>query len=268
VGGDLRQVDERLTRFADGLDVLYHCAGEVGDERLMWRVNVAGTRALLRAADGRIGRWVQLSSVGVYGRRTGVVDEDTPLDPRGTYEASKVEADLLVMDARRAGHLPSAVVLRPSIVFGTGMPNESIVQLIRMIERRLFFFIGDPGASANYVHVSNVVEALVLCARSAEADGRVYNVSDWCTIEDFCGAIADALGHRRPRLRLPEGPVRAAVRVCSSLGSRPPLTASRIDALVGRARYPIDRIQHELRYALTVSIPSGLEAMVLQRVST
>jgi nucleoside-diphosphate-sugar epimerase len=268
VEGDLGQCDERLARFADGLDVLYHCAGEVADERLMWRVNVAGTRALLRAAKGRVGRWVQLSSVGVYGRRTGVVNEDTPLDPRGTYEASKVQSDLLVLEARRLGHLPSAVVLRPSIVFGTGMPNQSIAQMIRMIERRLFFFIGDPGASANYVHVSNVVEALVLCARSAEADGRVYNVSDWCTIEDFCGAIAEALGHRRPRLRLPEGPVRAAVRVCSSLGSRPPLTSSRIDALVGRARYPIDRIQCELRYALTVSTPRGLETMVLQRVST
>jgi nucleoside-diphosphate-sugar epimerase len=260
--GDLLQPDDRLVRFADGLDLLYHCAGEVADESRMRALNVGGTRALVTAAAGRIGRWIQLSSVGVYGRRSsGVVSEESALAPRSTYETTKAEADAIVLAARSRGLVQSAVVLRPSIVFGPGMPNRSILQMIRLIERGCFFFVGRRGASANYVHVANVAEALVLCGRAPGADGRVYNLSDWCTIEDFVGAIAQALGRPRPRLRLPERPVRAAVTALSRLAVLP-LTDSRIDALVTRCRYSIDRIQQELQYAHRLSIAAGLAGLV------
>ena len=265
VEGDLARPDERLARFADGLDVLYHCAAEMTDHTAMRRVNVEGERALLEAAAGRIGRWVQLSSAGVYGRhRDGVVSEETPTNPQGPYEVTKAEADALVLQAGRSGAVASFVLVRPAIVFGEGMRNSSLSQLVRAIERGIFFFIGNPGASANYVHVANVVDALVLCGSSAAAHGRTYNVSDWCTVEDFVAAIADALGRPRPRLRLPEGPVRRAVRVLQRI--RPlPLTESRIDALVTRARYPIDRIQRELSFTLEISIATGLTRLVAAR---
>src|SRR5262245_54854077 len=168
--GDLANPDARMMRFTDGLDVLYHCAGEVRDRDRMRAVNIEGTRALVQAAEGRIGRWVQLSSVGVYGpHHHGDVVEETPIAPIGPYEESKAAADAVVLDAARDGRLASAVVVRPSIVFGEGMPNQSLAQWAQAIERGLFFFIGPPGASANYVHVTNVAESLVLCGTSAAA---------------------------------------------------------------------------------------------------
>lgn len=262
VEGDLARPDDRLERFADGLDVLYHCAGELTDESRMRPVNVGGTRALLEAAAGRVGRWVQLSSAGVYGRhRTGVITEDTPLNPDGAYERTKADADALVVESHLNQRIGSCVVLRPSIVFGPGMPNQSIAQMARMIERRLFFFIGDRGASANYVHVLNVIDALVLCAANAEADGRIYNLSDWCTIEEFVAAIADGLGCPQPQLRLPESMVRWGVWAAGRFANAP-LTPSRVDALVNRSRYAITRIQQELGFWPGVSIPAGLERMV------
>jgi nucleoside-diphosphate-sugar epimerase len=265
IQGDLTRADERLVRFADGLDVLYHCAGETRDEGRMRAVNVVGTRALLAAAAGRVARWVQLSSVGVYGpRHDGVVVEETPLDPKRTYEASKAAADMLVLEAARRNSLASAVVLRPSIVFGEGMPNQSIAQMFRIVERGLFIFIGAPGASANYIHVSNVVEALVRCAVSPAATGRIYNLSDWCTIEDFAGAMADALGRSRPRLRLPERPVRAAVKLFGRFATLP-LTESRVDALVNRCRYSSTRIRQELGYTIAVPIADGIARMATER---
>jgi len=262
VSGDLTAPDARLTRFADGLDVLYHCAGEVRDDRRMRAVNLQGTGALVAAAAGRIGRWVQLSSAGVYGRyRDGVVSERTPVTPQGEYETTKAQADQLVIEAAAKGRIDSVVVLRPTIVFGTGMPNRSIAQMIAVIERGLFFFIGRRGASANYVHVSNVVDALVLCGTSPCASGRIYNLSDWTTVEDFARVIADALGRPRPRLRLPERPVRLMVDACGRIASLP-LTQARIDALVSRARYASDRIQQELGYVPRVSIDDGLAELV------
>jgi nucleoside-diphosphate-sugar epimerase len=144
------------------------------------------------------------------------------------------------------------------------MPNQSIVQMIRTIERRVFFFIGNAGASANYVHVADVVAALVRCATSPAAHGRIYNLSDWCTVEEFAGAIADALGRARPRMRLPEKPVRRAVQFVGRVAPLP-LTESRIDALVTRGRYSIERIQRELGFALQVPIAAGLAQMVQAR---
>jgi nucleoside-diphosphate-sugar epimerase len=262
VRGDLMTPDARLTRFADGLDVLYHCAGEVRDDRRMRAVNLQGTGALVAAAAGRIGRWVQLSSAGVYGRyRDGVVSEKTPVTPQGEYETSKAQADQLVIEAAAQRRIDSVAVLRPTIVFGAGMPNRSIAQMIAVIQRGLFFFIGRRGASANYVHVSNVVDALVLCGTSPCASGRIYNLSDWTTVEDFARVIADALGRPRPRLRLPERPVRLMVDACGRIAPLP-LTQARIDALVSRARYASDRIQQELGYVPRVSIAAGLAELV------
>ncbi len=267
IEGDLERPDQALARFSDGLDVLYHCAGEVRDVSRMQAVNVEGVRALLRAAAGRIGRWVQLSSVGVYGsNQRGLISEDAPIAPRGTYEQTKADADALVTEAARRKDIASFVLVRPSIVFGAGMPNQSIAQMMRMVQHRLFFYIGRSGASANYVHVSNVVDALLLCGASPYADGRVYNLSDWCTVEDFVGAIADALGCPRPHLRLPEWPVRRAVRTMNRIATLP-LTESRVDALVNRSRYSIQRIQRDLKFSLAVSIPGGLAQMVATRAA-
>lgn len=55
VTGDLTQADSRLKRFADGLDVLYHCAAEVGDEGRMPAVNVGARRRCCRRRPGAWG---------------------------------------------------------------------------------------------------------------------------------------------------------------------------------------------------------------------
>ena len=73
--GDLSATLE-LQSFVDCADVLYHCAGELSDETRMKEVHVEGTKRLIRAAVGRVRRWVQLSSVGAYGKKLeGVITE-------------------------------------------------------------------------------------------------------------------------------------------------------------------------------------------------
>ncbi len=261
--GDLAVDGTDLRPFVDNAEVLYHCAGEIRDLARMHAVNVEGTRRLAAVSAGRIGRWVQLSSVGVYGaRRAGVVTEETPLSPESPYERTKAQSDALVAEAAGGGAFGLAI-LRPSIVFGPGMPSRFLSAMISMIDRGLFFFIGEPGATATYVHVDGVTEALARCGRMAEANGRTYNLSEQRTIEEFVAAIACALGKRPPTARLPEAPLRYAARV---LGRIPgfPLTESRVNALVGRTVYPDTRIRSELLYAHPVSIEEGLRQMVTE----
>ena len=258
--GDLTVPGSLPLAFADGADVLYNCAAELRDESRMKAVNVAGTRSLLELATSRVRRWVQLSSVGVYGpRRAGEVREDAALSPENTYERTKAEADRLVAGKAGEGAF-GHVVLRPSIVFGSDMPNQSLRQLAGMVRRGRFSFIGPPGASANYIPVDNVIDALLLCGTHPSAIGRTYNLSDWVTMEDFIAGIADALGVQRPRRRLPLGPVRAIAKVMEKIPGNP-LSVARIDALTGRARYPSCRIETELGYRHRQTIPKTLNAM-------
>lgn len=258
--GDLLH-DEGLQTFVDGADVLYHCAGQITDPALMRPLHVDGTRRLIEAGVGRIGRWVQLSSVGVYGPVLhGEVTEESAPNPVGEYETTKAESDELVLAAAGEGAFGCAV-LRPSNVFGAAMSNQSLFGMIRMIERGLFFFIGRPGASANYVHVDNVVEGLLRCATLQQAEGRVFNLSDHRSMERFVAAISEALGCKVPGLRLPELPVRW---MAGLLGSLPgfPLTPARVTALSNRSVYPTRRIEQELGYRHGVGMEQGLREMV------
>ncbi len=204
---------------------------------------------------------MQLSSVGVYGPVSeGVVDEDSPARPVGEYEVTKAEADRIVADATRGTGI-SYSILRPSNVFGAEMDNRSLFSMIAAIDRGWFFYIGPPGASANYVHVDNVAEGLIRCGTVAAARGRTYNLSDRRTIEEFVGAIAEALGRPAPRWRVSRS---AARTIAATLGRLPgfPLTRSRIDALTNRSSYPIARIERELGYRHVVPMEDGLRELV------
>jgi nucleoside-diphosphate-sugar epimerase len=141
------------------------------------------------------------------------------------------------------------------------MMNQSLFNMIAMIDRGLFFYIGKPGASANYIHADNVVDGLVRCGTMQQAKGRVYNLSDHCTMEHFVETIADALGRSPPRLRIPKSIAHFAG---STLGKIPgfPLTQSRVNALDNRSVYSISRIQQELDYHPAVSIEEGLRELV------
>jgi nucleoside-diphosphate-sugar epimerase len=259
--GDLNNSEE-LQSFVDKADVLYHCAGEIKDTTKMEVLHVDGTLRLINAATGRIGRWVQLSSTGAYGlHRDGVVTEETSLNPIGTYEVTKVQSDNLVVNAANKGAF-NYVILRPSIVYGETMGNGSLFSLISLIQRGWFFFIGCPAVSANYIHVDNVVKAMLLCGSVVHANGKVYNLSDHRNLEDFVKIITGTLGCKMPHLRLPELPVRILIKLLGWIPAMP-LTDSRINALTNRTIYENTRIEIDLGYQHEVSMEDGLTKLVV-----
>ena len=258
--GDLA-APETLRAFVQGADVLYHCAAELHDLSSMELINIQGTENLLAVAEGQVGRWVQLSSCGVYGRhRQGVVREGAVLQPSNPYERSKAAADRVVLQAAKRGL--QCVLLRPSNVYGSDMPNRSLFQLVSMINRGMFCYIGQCGAVANYIHVDNVIDALLLCANSAlRENGSAYIVSDHRTLEEFVEEITGQLGKKRLILRLPEMPVRLMAAVCGVIPGCP-LTRTRVDALTNRAVYCAEKIHSDFGYRHQISMEQGLALLV------
>jgi len=261
--GDLTSSElTRLQRFAQGADVLYHCAAEQQHALRISAVNVEGTRRLLVAAEGNVGRWVQVSSLVVYGPiRSGVVRENTTPAPVGGYATSKLAADQLVIDTcARTGM--RWVILRPGIVFGRDMPTESMRwAFLHAIRSGHFAFVGPPGALLPYVHVDDVAAALVLCGDNDRAVGEIFNLSEDCTIEEFVLEAARLLAMRAPTTRLPETLVRGVTKALSWVPGFP-LTTGRIDALTRRVTYPPDKLIHLLGFGFTTGWRNGLREMV------
>lgn len=258
--GDLRNGSGALLEFVTGVDVLYHCAAELHNASEMYATNVAGTRNLAEAAKHNIGHWVQLSSVAVYGwQPDGIIAENTSPNighPFLTTE-SKLAAEKEAKNCASEGGF-TYTILRPCKIYGAGMPDDSIRNLARYINKGLFFFIGRCGAPAHYVHVENVVEALVLCGTCPAARNRAFNLCDEFTIEDLAIAIAHNLGRPQPRFRVPRGLAMWLARFVGGFLPNFPLTEDRVAGLAGRQIYASNAIQELLGYMPVVTLEAGI----------
>lgn len=265
IKGDLASACCPIDQLVNNCDVLFNCAGEIHDTQKMHILHVDATRRLLNevlkeaSRKGRAIHWVQLSSIGVYGPAHDcasidrVVTEETKALPVGDYETTKLLSDELVMDLCRK-NLATYSIVRPSNVFGKDMTNQSLKSLGSVIKKGLFFYIGRPGAVAPYVHLDDVVEVLLLCGFDPRSKGKIFNISNDCTMEELVHGISIALNVKAPKLRLPESLVRVIAGLAARV-TRIPLTADRINALVARTKYPYRKLEQELGFEPSRSVP-------------
>lgn len=241
-----------------GIDVIVNAAGEINNKELMQSVNCDGPLRLFDAAvRAGVRRWVQLSSVGAYGRfKIGVIDERFKDSPVGHYEKTKSDFDLALINACELSNIDFCI-LRPSNVYGHGMRNQSVRQMLNFIRKGQFAFVGPVGPSANYVHVDDVVHAIFLCINNPIASNQIYIVSAWATIEDMVFGLAEGLGCRVPNRRIP---LTLAFGLAKLMQIWPkwPLSASRVAALTSRSKYSTGKIEHELGWECTVPVKEGM----------
>ena len=272
VNGDLTSSDCPFGQFLFDCEILFHCAGEIHDPNVMRLLHVEGTKRLIQAQlkehlrTERKMHWVQLSSVGAYGPPIGrpqtdrIVTERTVENPVNEYEITKTISDELVIQASRSGAMTYAV-LRPSNVFGTRKTNQSLRRLIEMVRLGLFFYVGQPGAVVTYVHVDDVVSALIVCGVAPRAKGQIYNLSCDCELEVLINHIASLLRVRRPSLRIPGPLVQASISLLSNL-LKPLIKIPSLNVLVLRTRYPTKKIEAELGFRFSKPLPAGVEDLV------
>lgn len=244
--------------FLKDVDVLIHCAGSLTDHDSMQAVHLNSTVILSEAAaKSKIRRFVLLSSVGVYGPRSDcLISEDEEISPVGLYETTKAKADQLLQDL---DYLPELdrVILRPTAVFGHEMKNSSLRNLVVAINRKFFFYIGKAGASASYIHVSNVVDALVILALCRQHRATVYNISDCDTLENFVGHIQNGINSSGPVRRVPKFLAIILGGILQLVGSNI-LTKSRIYNLTSRAFYSSERFKREFGYVVRYPLKQAL----------
>jgi len=162
-----------------------HVDRSILDPEVFVKTNVLGTAVLLNAAKkhwegsgfGNV-KYVQVSTDEVYGPlgETGYMTEDTPLDPRSPYSASKTAADLLVKAYYETYKFP-AVITRCSNNYGPYQFPEKFIPLIiaNALSGKKIPVYGDGRQVRDWLYVDDHAKAIDLAAEGG-APGQIYNV--------------------------------------------------------------------------------------------
>lgn len=266
----------------DGVDTIVHMAALLHaseraglDRKAYQRTNVQGTREMVDAGlRAGVRRLVLFSTIAVYGPGKGEVwDEGSPVRPDTLYGMTKVEAERVVLGARRLDSTPLGVVLRLGAVFGPNLKGNYL-RLVQALATGRFAPVG-PGANRRVlINDRDVAEATFLAATHPLAAGRVYNVSDGeeYSVADIIAAICDALGRRPPRFRLPLAPVRLTVGVVEAVArlvrACPPVSRAALEKYTEDTRVDIERIRVDLGFVPKCGLKEGwVEAIAAMRES-
>lgn len=201
-----------LTKAMHGVEILYHCAAvfqtrftQEGQEALMLRTNVEGTRQVLEAA-ARAGvrRVVYTSSVAAIGcsrdpRR--ILDETVwNADPIDGYVASKTESERLAHELQLKLGLDIVYVL-PATVIGPSdfkpQPNNDFILKAMQSAPPVYFANGH-----SYVDAEDVAEGHLLAEEKGLSGERYLLGGDNVNIRDLFERISKLTGGRKPFLKV------------------------------------------------------------------
>ena len=186
VRGDIANAKDVNQIFDQGFDAVVNFAAEthvdrsIEDASPFLTTNILGTQCLLEAARRlQLPRFIHISTDEVYGSAPAGVSftEETTLDPRSPYAASKASADHFVA-AYANTYGVSAVILRCTNNFGPFQFPEKLIPLIiaNAREDKTLPIYGDGLQERDWLFVEDYCSAIALALEKAKA-GAVYNVS-------------------------------------------------------------------------------------------
>jgi nucleoside-diphosphate-sugar epimerase len=232
-------------RRLDGTDVLVHAAAirhrHGADPRAYRASNVDLVEALVRAAATRVGRFVFVSSVGVYGFPERLpITESSPFAPRTLYSQTKIEAENLV--ARLAPSLGLAyTIIRPTIIYGPGDTNGMLDKLVAMLRARRYLLVGSGDNTLHHTHVDDVVQGIFALAEKEAAKDEHFILAgpETITLRRLSEIVARAVGTRVPPVRVPLPLARGIASCVDVLAYRgmaftkrePPINSEKLDVM-------------------------------------
>jgi nucleoside-diphosphate-sugar epimerase len=269
--GDLAEYDSLPPALKD-VDLVVHSAAHIGDwgpAEKYRAINVVALEHLLTLAEGegRLKRWIQISTLGVYPARDHYgTDETVPPDMGGLdgYTKTKAEAEVLLRRHIDEYQFP-AVILRPGFIYGPG-ERHVIPRLIKRFESGVVKFIGDGKKVLNNTYVGNLIDAVFLALDNEAAVGETFNVRDerLVTREEYLMTVADYLGKPRPG-HVPLWLARAAVPFIEGWAKlrgsteAPLLTRATIKFMARNLDFSIAKAKEKLGYQPRVDFKEGMQ---------
>jgi dihydroflavonol-4-reductase len=214
VEGDLRD-GSSLRCGIEGCDLVFHVGALysfwVRPKRLIYDVNVEGTRAVFEAAKAAgVERTVYTSSVAALGSRDDgrPADETTPTDLDqvvGDYKKSKYLAEQVALEYAR--EMP-IVIVNPSYPVGPRdiKPTPTGQTILDFLNRKMPAYIE---TGMNVVDVEDVALGHWLAAEKGRIGERYILGGENVTMKRMLELLAEITGLPAPTVRVPYGPILA-----------------------------------------------------------
>jgi len=252
VKGDI--LDLKKLRSQEKADLIFHLAAQVVVPYSMenpiedFETNARGTLNVLEKARKDDARVVFASSAAVYGNPTKLpTPEDYGFNPFSCYGLSKVVGEEYCSIYSKQYGL-DVTILRFANVYGSrchGVINDFLDKLDRNPEK--LEIIGTGLQSRDFVHISDVVEALTLSAVSEVAIGKTFNIGFGKTtkIIDLAKMILKIL----------------------NLSDKTAVTTTNVSwkGDINTIWFDISKAKKELNWAPTISLEDNLREMLLER---
>jgi dihydroflavonol-4-reductase len=207
--GDLRD-PESLKKAMAGCEFVFHVAADyrlwVRDPEQMYRSNVEGTRAIIRAAqECGIRRVIYTSSVATMGftREGHIAREDSPVSIKemvGHYKRSKFMAEQIALEAGRGG--ANVVVVNPTTPIGEydikPTPTGRIV--VDFLKRKFPAYV-DTGL--NLADVREVARGHLLAMEKARPGERYILGGVNLTLKQILDKLSELTGLPSPTMKVP-----------------------------------------------------------------
>ena len=272
--GDLTDINLSLNNFIEGCDILYHCAGEINNEQQMDLLHVNGTQKLIKAVETEFQKsqkkihWIQLSSCGAYGPPKGndiqikrLITENSETNPVNKYEKTKTKSDEMIIKLSKNFNY---TILRPSNVIGPSMTNQSVRKLIRLVNSGYFFFIGKKDAISTYVHVDDVVKAMLIIPCNLKSRNEIFIISSDCNWEFLLNKISNLLNVKILPIRIPFQLIKIPLKlIYLILGMF--INIPRLEPFVYRTEYSTKKIETVLNFKFSKPMPDSIEDLIKKR---
>lgn len=225
-------------------------------------VNVGGTENVLTAARGHgVERTVHCSTVGVHGHVSRVPsDETAPYNPGDVYQVTKLEGEKRAQAAIAAGQPVS--IVRPAGIYGPG--DMRFLKLFRTVRNRTFRMFGNGEVPYHLTYIDDLVDGILLCGEHPAALGEIFIIAgdEYVALNELVRLVAQAVGSKPPRGRLPLWPLLAAARVCETLcrplGIEPPLHMRRCEFFIKARAFTNEKAKRMLGYRSRVPLEEGV----------
>jgi predicted dehydrogenase/nucleoside-diphosphate-sugar epimerase len=267
VRGDLGD-PEAVDRAVRGARVVFHVGAAMKGGWLDHQGGtIEGTRNVLASCRKyEVEKLVDVSSLSVIdwagAEPFAPVNEATAFEgraeERGSYTRAKLEAEKLVA-AEAARGLP-VVIIRPGQIFGRRIPLMTGAIARRAAGR--YLVLGDGEMPLPLVYIDDVVDALLLAAKSNLRAGEVIQIVDpesWTQNQ----VLAEVAGPSARVVRVPRPAVFAMGRfselALGMLGKKSPLSPYRLRSALALRRFESQRAEKVLGWRPRVGVREGIK---------
>jgi len=257
------EIDDR-TSWANALkniDVVIHLAARAhilqesvtNPEVEFDRINAEGTINLVKQClEVGVKHFIFLSSIGAVTTLSNTIINETSLcNPDTPYGKSKLKAEQALEELCQNSTM-TYTILRPTLVYGANNPGN-MERLLKLVAKGLPLPLGGINNSRSLVYVGNLVDAIITCIDSPQAQNQTFIVSDGedLSTPELIRRIGKAMNKTPLLLPIPSSSIKIGTKL---LGK-----GEAGDRLLGSLQVDSGKIRKTLNWQPPYTVDEGLK---------